>query len=184
MAEQSNVVSTVVDKITAYFTKEDGTCSVDVQKFQAMVSIRKCNSKTNCWTTIACQQEVSIPTVDREMIEVTDTDNCSLFDTDSSSWKEFVPDTTRFMDEFSQELYYNTSRLDAIVSAHGTNIPYIVLIEVNDLRKTQFAFKAHLKSYGATFVSNEDASVSMIPVTWQPTGKPRVTSGVTVSYCA
>lgn len=184
MAEQSNKVTAVVDKIVSYFTKEDGTCSVDVQKYQAIVSIRRCDSSVNCWTTIACQQEISIPVVDREMIEVNDTDNCNLFDNNAQSWKEFVPDATRFMGEFTQELYYNTGRLDAIVAAHGTNVPYIVLIEVNDARRTQFAFKAHLKSYGATFVSNEDSSVSMIPVTWQPTGRPHVTSDVKVSYCA
>lgn len=184
MAEQANKVTKVVDRITSFFSV-NGKCTVDVKKYQAMVSIRPCSTNVQCWETIACQQEITVPTFDREMIEVDNQSLCNLFDTDSpGTWKEYAADATKFMDEYSQDLYYQTGRLDSIYEAYNSDTPYIVVIEVNDDRRTQFAFRAFLKSFGATFVSNSDSSVSMIPVVWQPTGEPYITEGVELSYCA
>lgn len=183
MAEQANKVTAVVDRITKFFSK-DGKCSVDVRKYQAMVSFRACSAKVQCWETIACQQEITVPTFDREMIEVDNQSLCSLFDTESTgTWKEYSADATKFMDEYSQDLYYKTGSLDRIYAAYNSDDPFIVVIEVNDERRTQFAFRAYLKSFGATFVANSDSSVSMIPVVWQPTGEPFITEGVELTYC-
>ena len=173
--------ATVFDAISKFFK---GQCDAsEIAKYTAAIQVKECDSD-ECFMTLACAQEIETPEFIVEAIQVESSGNCEILTGNNIRWVDWTKSDTASMGEWSQDLYYTPSRIKLMNAWLLDKRPKLIVIDVNDPDRTQFAYLALLTQFNATFAAATDSELSMIPTTWQPTGTPFITSGHKLQICS